>query len=96
MAANAKRKTEPVPEKVVLEVHEVLWEWGQLRELRERRGLSQTDLAVKIAGQAAVISRWEKGRSGMRIANAMRIADALDVELVLVVAAQPSLTVVKQ
>jgi len=51
----------------------------QLATLRERKGLSQADLAKRTGLQVSAISHFEKGRRSPSAANLQRLADALDV-----------------
>lgn len=55
-------------------------EWGtQLRQARERQGLTQAALADKLGIDQASVSRTEAGNGSF--ATAVRIAKALDVIL---------------
>jgi transcriptional regulator with XRE-family HTH domain len=51
-----------------------------LAELRERRGLTQTQLAAKIQTSAAVISRVENGQN-VELKTLQKIASALNAKL---------------
>jgi predicted transcriptional regulator len=48
------------------------------RQLRERAGVSQHDLAAEIGVTRACISRWEDGVRDPRPANLARYLDVLD------------------
>lgn len=52
----------------------------KIRELRETRGLSQSDLAEALGVNQSTISNWERGKMEPTIYNVRRIADALGVE----------------
>lgn len=54
-----------------------------VRALRKERGLSQQDLAKRIGTSQAAIARLELGGSEPRLDTLERIADALEVELLL-------------
>ncbi len=56
----------------------------QLVELRERRGLTQSQLAEKCGIDQAEISRIERGSTRPTTRVLQRIADALDADLKLV------------
>lgn len=54
------------------------------RRMRQRRlelGLTQSDLALTLDADLMAISRWERGASGPRGESAVRIAQALGVDL---------------
>ncbi len=54
----------------------------QLADLRERRGLSQAQLAAAIGVSQPRIAQIEKGRiEGFRIQTLMRVAEALGADL---------------
>ncbi len=54
-----------------------------LRDLRTRRGLSITDLAIKAGVSQSEITRLEIGkRSNIRISTVMKLAKALDVDAI--------------
>lgn len=53
----------------------------RLREFREARGLSQTDLAKLVDSDPAWIGHMESGRRLPALGNACRLADALGVSL---------------
>lgn len=61
----------------------------QLAELRERRGLTQTELAAKIHTSPAVISRLERGHN-VEFKTLKKVARALDARLTLVPLAVPA------
>jgi ribosome-binding protein aMBF1 (putative translation factor) len=52
----------------------------RLAELREKRGMTQTELAAKIHTSAAVISRLEQGRN-VELKTLQKVAGALDARL---------------
>src|SRR6516164_2669006 len=56
----------------------------QLVELRERRGLTQTELAARSGVDQADISRIERGSAFPNEKTLIRIAEALDADLALV------------
>ena len=52
----------------------------RLAELRERRGLTQTELAAKIHSSPAVISRLERGHN-VEFKTLKKVAEALQARL---------------
>jgi len=67
-----------------------LWRWGEsgavgriLAEARERAGLSQTELARRLAVSGANLSRIEHG-SDLRVSTLLEIARELQLEPMLV------------
>ena len=54
----------------------------RLAELREKRGMTQTELAAKIHTSPAVISRLEQGRN-VELRTLKRVAAALDARLTI-------------
>ncbi len=52
-----------------------------LRELREKRGLTQKDLADKLALSDKTISKWEKERSIPDVFTLLKLAELLDCSL---------------
>jgi transcriptional regulator with XRE-family HTH domain len=52
-----------------------------LREWREKRGLTQQELANRIGSARDTISKWETGERGAQPTNAQRLADVLKVEV---------------
>ncbi len=57
----AKQNTEQVSEDLIPEKNP-LWKSGNLKELRLRLGLSQCDLARKLATSTETIRHWEDGK----------------------------------
>lgn len=53
----------------------------RLREERQKRGLSQTDLAKKTGLQPSAVSHFETGERSPSFANLRRLADALSVSI---------------
>ena len=51
----------------------------RLRRARERRLLTQADLAARIGGSEATVNRLERGRNPARISTVRRLAEALGV-----------------
>ena len=51
----------------------------RLRELRERRSLSQTQLAALLDVTPGLIKHWEHGRASLRLDRIERLAQALNV-----------------
>ena len=58
---------------------------GRLIELREKRGLSQRDLAEKIGVPPGTVAMWEKGRRNPKHESIENMANALlcDVEYLM-------------
>ena len=54
-----------------------------LREMRENAGLTQSELAKKVGTTQSAIARLERGGRPPRIDTLLRIADALDCELLV-------------
>jgi ribosome-binding protein aMBF1 (putative translation factor) len=54
----------------------------RLAELREKSGMTQTELAAKIHTSPAVISRLERGRN-VELKTLKRVAAALDARLTI-------------
>ena len=52
---------------------------GRLRAAREKRGLSQGELATRAGFQASAVSHFETGTRKPSFDNLRRLADALDV-----------------
>ena len=48
---------------------------------RQRKGMTQGDLAKKMNVSASVVSKWESGLRDLRLSTLVRIADALDMEI---------------
>jgi ribosome-binding protein aMBF1 (putative translation factor) len=60
--------------------------WGEtfadrLPVLRMRAGLSQVDLAAALGAWQSRVAKWEKGYGDLRLHDALRLCDILDVEL---------------
>lgn len=55
----------------------------QIRALREAHGLSQTELAGRMGTTQPAIARLEAGRVAPRLETLDRVAEALDVQLVV-------------
>ena len=53
----------------------------RLREIRESRGLTQSDLAKKAGLQAAAISHFETGKRAPSFANLKLLSDALNISV---------------
>lgn len=53
----------------------------RLRQARKRSGLSQSELAVRVKVQPAVISHFETGKRSPSLFTLRLLADALDVSL---------------
>ncbi|WP_128547206.1 helix-turn-helix domain-containing protein [Larkinella soli] len=57
-------------------------EIGQLiKELRKKRGMTQTELGEKFGANKSTIALYEKGRNGFSVATLKRFAEALNAEL---------------
>lgn len=57
-----------------------------LRVIRERSGLSQSDLGAKIGKNQSYVSNVEAGRRGVSPEIARKIADALQAPLMAIIA----------
>jgi ribosome-binding protein aMBF1 (putative translation factor) len=55
----------------------------QIRALRDAHGLSQTELAERMGTTQPAIARLEAGRVAPRLETLDRVAEALDVQLVV-------------
>ncbi len=53
----------------------------RLRELREAAGLSQKELADRMGVQQTAVSWWERGRREPSFGNAVKLAEALGVNV---------------
>lgn len=62
----------------------------KVRELREDRGLSQTELAKRMGTSQSVIARLELGGAEPRFETLERVAHALDAELIVELQPHPS------
>jgi transcriptional regulator with XRE-family HTH domain len=52
-----------------------------LKEFREKRGLSQTELADRVGLKQTTISQYESGSRRPNLAIAKKLADALEISL---------------
>jgi transcriptional regulator with XRE-family HTH domain len=55
------------------------WFAGRLRELRERRGLTQSQLAALVGCRRGAIARWESGMREPAWSNVVALCKALGV-----------------
>lgn len=62
----------------------------KLRELRERAGLNPDDLAARIGATRQAVSTWETGRSTPTPPMLARLAQALEVAIVVLVSIPPN------
>lgn len=53
---------------------------NNLKFYRKKKGLTQTDLAVKLINQREFISRIERGRANIQLSTLIKIADSLQIE----------------
>jgi DNA-binding transcriptional regulator YiaG len=51
----------------------------RLRDIRERRGLGQAELAARLDVRVAAVRDWEDGRDALNLWQIVQLADALDV-----------------
>ena len=59
-----------------------LVEFGRtVKDLRKRKGWTQTDLAQKAGTTKSVVSQWESGEMEPRMGSLKKLADALDVSV---------------
>ena len=56
----------------------------QLREAREDRGMSQSDLSERIGITQAQISRFEGGRADLRLGSLVELGRGVGLEIMLV------------
>ena len=61
-------------------MEEVRWFSGRLRELRERAGLTQQQLAEKAGLSQRAVSHWEQGLREPSWGNVIALTKALDVD----------------
>ena len=54
-----------------------------IRQTREARGLTQHQLAGRMGSTQSIVARWETGDHEITMKTLTRIADALEVELVV-------------
>lgn len=60
------------------------WLAFQIRELREQRGVTQTDLASLLGTRQSVVSRLERsGEKGLSLKTLLDVAQALDVAILV-------------
>lgn len=55
----------------------------QIRERRHRLGLSQEDLAAVVGVNRRVIGELERGKSSIRLGIAVRVAEAVGLDVTL-------------
>lgn len=53
----------------------------RLRALRNRRGLTQAELASRLGMKQPMVGRWERGTFVPSLQNAVAVCEALDVSL---------------
>ena len=53
----------------------------KIRHYRQKKGLSQTQLAEKLRVQQSTIAMWESGKNTPRTDKLIEIADVLDCEI---------------
>ena len=54
-----------------------------LRQAREAEGLTKTELAARSGFTLRAVQYWEQGRKNITLENAVRLLDALGLELVI-------------
>jgi len=54
---------------------------SRLRQLRQRRRLTQDELATAVGVSRSAVAQWESGRSGQATLHLRRLADALGVQI---------------
>ncbi len=54
---------------------------SRLRQLRQKRGLTQDELATAVGVSRSAVAQWEGGRSGQATLHLRRLADALGVQI---------------
>lgn len=52
-----------------------------LRKMRERCGITQTELARRLGIRQNTITQWESGRRSPRVSEIARLADAVECTL---------------
>ena len=52
---------------------------AKIRELREKRGMSQKELADALGLDQSAVAQWETGRTEPTIFNLRRLADLLGI-----------------
>jgi transcriptional regulator with XRE-family HTH domain len=70
-------------------MNENLWSGGRLKELRERKGLSQPQLAAAAELPLTTLRNWEQGRREPLASAIVRLAMALDVSADLLLGLAP-------
>lgn len=60
-----------------------------IKELREKRRLSQFELAVAVGVTPGTVSHWERGLSRPRFAQVRKLADTLEVDADEIVLPEP-------
>jgi transcriptional regulator with XRE-family HTH domain len=55
------------------------WNGERLKELREKAGLTQTELAEKVGVKRDAVARWEAGAREPGWSNVVALAEALGV-----------------
>lgn len=55
-----------------------------IKEARERKGLSQTELAERLGVTKATVSGYETGASSPTVSTLQKIAKALDIPLKII------------
>jgi transcriptional regulator with XRE-family HTH domain len=53
----------------------------RLRQLRQKRGLTQAQLATAVGVSRSAVAQWESGRAGQASLHLRRLADALGVQV---------------
>jgi transcriptional regulator with XRE-family HTH domain len=53
----------------------------RLRQLRQKRGLTQGQLAAAVGVSRSAVAQWESGRAGQASLHLRRLADALGVQI---------------
>ena len=53
----------------------------QIKEMRDRMGMSQRDLAARLGLSPGAVALWELGRTNPTMENLLALADVLDCTL---------------